>query len=453
MRSLLLALTLPATLVAQTRTVISRDSLQSIVSTRVAAGRSTGLVVGVLSPDGQRTVVSAGNERPGKPVDVRTVFEIGSITKTFTAIVLADMVQHGEVRLDQPVSELLPPGTRIPARNGKQITLGDLSSQISGLPRLPDNMKPVDESNPYADYTVQQMYDFLARYELPRDPGAQYEYSNLGVGLLGHALALRAGMSYGALVRERVLEPLGMTHTGIALTPDMQAHMSLGHDGDGGVVPLWDLPTFAGAGALRSSMEDMLRYLAANMSPPNTPLGRAIATSHTPRFTVNNALSLALNWHITNFRGDTLIWHNGGTAGFRTMIAWNPATHMGAVLLGNSSQDNEDIVRHILAGAPLVAVIVRHEVALGADKLREYTGTYRLAPTFALDITVDSAGAWLQATGQPRFRIYAEAPDKFFLKVVDAQLEFARDSTGRVSTVTLVQNGARNVGARDATKP
>ena len=429
--------------------VIPRDSVLRIVSDRVAAGRSTGLVVGVVAPNGSRYDVVAGSERPGKALDANSVFEIGSITKTFTAILLADMVARGEVRLDQPVAELLPAGTRVPSRSGKQITLGDLSSQISGLPRLPDNFKPADPSNPYADYTVAQLYDFLGRYDLPRDPGAKYEYSNLGVGLLGHALALRAGKSYEALLTERVLKPLGMTHTAIALTPEMKAHMSLGHDPGGDVVPLWDIPTLAGAGALRSSLDDMMKFLAANITPPNTPLGRAIASTHTARFTVNNALSLGLNWHISSFQGDTLIWHNGGTAGFRTIVAWNPRTRAGVVLLGNSSQDNEDIARHILARLPLTTVTMRKEIALPATTLREYVGTYRLAPTFALDVTVDSAGAWLQATSQPRFRLFAEAPDKFFLKVVDAQLEFSRDSTGRVSAVTLVQNGARTTGKRE----
>lgn len=437
-----------ATLGAQ-RDVPTRDSLQHVIDARVAAGRSTGLAVGILDGKGGGYDIASGLERPGKKLDASSVFEIGSITKTFTGILLADMVNRGEVRLDQPVAELLPAGTHVPSRNGRVITLGDLSSQISGLPRLPDNMPQADPMNPYADFTVAQLYDFLARYELPRDPGSKYEYSNLGVGLLGHALAVRAGKSYEALVRERVLQPLGMTHTGVTLDAAMKAHMSEGHDAAGAVVPLWDLPTLAGAGALRSSLDDMMKFLAANISPPDNAVGRAIALSHTPRFTVNTALSLALNWHISSFQGDTLIWHNGGTAGFRTIIAWNPRTHAGAVLLGNSSQDNEDIVRHALSGMPLAQIVVRKEITLPAATLKDYVGVYRLAPQFALDITLDQGAMYLQATGQPRFPIYAEAPDKFFLKIVDAQLEFGRDSTGRVNSVTLVQNGGRNVGRKD----
>jgi CubicO group peptidase (beta-lactamase class C family) len=447
---LVAALSLGATAVTAQQPVISRDSLQHIVDARVATGRTPGLAVGVRYPGGGYDVV-AGVERASKKMDASSVVEIGSITKTFTGILLADMVGRGEVRLDQPVAELLPAGTRIPSRNGKQITLGDLSSQISGLPRLPDNMAPKDSSNPYADYTVARMYDFLSRYELPRDPGERYEYSNLGVGLLGHALALRAGTSYEALVRQRILVPLGMTHSGITIDGPMRAHAAEGHDPGGDVVPWWDLPTIAGAGALRSSLDDMMKYLAANMDPPATALGRAIAVSHSPRFTVNNALRLGLNWHLSTIQGDTLIWHNGGTGGFRTILAWNPRTKVGAVLLGTSALDNEDILRHILSGLPLANIVVRKEIALPAARLADYVGRYRLAPQFAIDVSTENGKLFAQPTSQPRFQLYAEADDKFFLKVVDAQLEFARDSTGKVTSLTLVQNGARNRGNREPT--
>lgn len=432
---------------AQDSTPVTRDSLEHIVRDRVATGRSPGLIVGVITPDGSSYTVAAGSARSGKPVDDRTLFEIGSITKAFTGILLAEMVGRGEVQFGQPVAELLPPGTAVPSRNGRTITLLDLSTQTSGLPRLPDNLKPADPTNPYADYTPALMYDFLKRHELRRDPGALYEYSNLGAGLLGHALALRAGKSYEGLMRERILAPLGMTSTGIVLTDGMRALMSEGHDGAGTVVPLWDIPTLAGAGALRSSMSDMMRFLAANMNPADDPLGRAIAASHEARFQVNSAMSLGLNWHRPHFRGDTLVFHNGGTAGFRTIIAFNPRTRTGAVLLGNSSQDNEDIVRHLLMGTPLVTPVIRNEIAVAPDSLEAYVGTYHFAPQFAITITREGGRLYAQATDQPKFQLFAEARDKFFLKVVDAQLEFTRNATGAVTGATLVQGG-RNVGRK-----
>src|SRR6266566_3001093 len=209
------------------------------------------------------------------------------IRKVFTASALADMVARGEVKLDDPVANYLPRAVRMPVRV-RPITLLDLATQSSGLPRLPDNFAPRDSSNPYADYSVQQLYEFLSRYQLPRDPGASYEYSNLGVGLLGHALALRAGMSYEQLVTRRILTHLGMRETAITLTPAMRARLAPGHDVGGNVVPNWDLPTLAGAGALRSTARDMLTFLAANLDTSATPMARGLRQTHEPRQATDN---------------------------------------------------------------------------------------------------------------------------------------------------------------------
>ena len=159
------------------------------------------MVVGTIDADGGTSMAAYGDPGPGAlPLDADSLFEIGSITKVFTATLLADMVDRGEVALDDPVSKDLPETVRVPERNGRKITFVDLATQSSGLPRMPDNMHPRDPANPYADYTLEQLYDFLGRFTLTRDIGSQYEYSNLGVALLGGALARRAGASYEALL-------------------------------------------------------------------------------------------------------------------------------------------------------------------------------------------------------------------------------------------------------------
>ena len=193
---------------------VSDAEIARILAERIDTQRqSVGIVVGVLEPGGRR-VISHGSATKGEArrLDGETVFEIGSITKVFTALLLADAVERGEVALTEPVAKFLPASVRVPER-GRAITLGDLASHVSGLPRLPSNMTPKDANNPYADYTVEQLYAFLSTHQLGRDVGAQYEYSNLGGGLLGHVLALRAGMSYEALVEARITRPLGMTST------------------------------------------------------------------------------------------------------------------------------------------------------------------------------------------------------------------------------------------------
>ena len=315
------------------------------VKERVAAGRNTGIVAATIDESGAIRTYVAGRAGPGaKPLDADSVFEIGSITKVFTSTILADMVVKGEVSLDDPVAKFLPPSARIPSRDGRAITLIDLATHTSGLPRLPSNFRPKDPQNPYADYTPEQLYDFLSGYTLPRAIGAQFEYSNLGVGLLGHALARRADVTYESLVTSRVLAPLGMTHTGIALTPWMKDHLVRGHDAAGRPVANWDIQTLEGAGALRSTLTDMLLFARASLDPSHTPnLSRALALTHERRRDAVPPASIGLGWLIRPVDGGQVLWHNGGTAGYRTWIGVNAAKGRAAVVLTNSSQGADDL--------------------------------------------------------------------------------------------------------------
>ena len=188
----------------------SDAEILSIIKQRVDEKRSAGIVVGVIDADGKSRIVAYGDPGPNQPpLDGNSVFEIGSISKVFTSTVLAQLVQEGKVHLDDPAQKYLPAEVKLPTRGDKVITLGSLSEQNSGLPRMPGNFKPADPANPYADYTVQQMYDFLSGYQLTRDPGELFEYSNLGVGLLGHVLSRATGQSYEEMERQRFYAPKG----------------------------------------------------------------------------------------------------------------------------------------------------------------------------------------------------------------------------------------------------
>jgi D-alanyl-D-alanine-carboxypeptidase/D-alanyl-D-alanine-endopeptidase len=335
----------------------SDATVLAMIRQRVEEHRTPGIVAGWIDASGEKHVVAYGDAGPGQPkLDGSSIFELGSITKVFTATVLADMVLKGEVKLDDPVQKYLPATVHVPSLNGKEITLANLAEQNSGLPRLPNNMHPANFKNPYADYSVQQLYDFLSSYQLTREPGAKYEYSNLAVGLLGHVLALRAQQTYEAMVQQRVLEPLHMTHTGVAFTPWMREHLAIGHDASGAVTDNWDLPTLAGAGALRSNMDDMLAFLDANLHTERKPLGAAMALAHTARADVSPVMKIGLNWHILRVTGDTIVWHNGGTGGYRTFIGFVAAQHRGVVILTNGGGEGaDDIGFHLLSETlPLV---------------------------------------------------------------------------------------------------
>jgi len=416
--------------------------------------QSVGIVVGVIDSTGRRTI-SYGKFDTGdnRAVDGNTIFEIGSVTKVFTSLLLADMVQRGEVALTDSVAKYLPAGVKMPERNGRQITLEDLATHTSGLPRLPTNLSPKDAANPYADYSVEQLYQFLSGYQLTRDIGSQYEYSNLGGGLLGHVLARRAGMDYEKFVRSRICEPLGMPSTGITLSDEMKTRFAVGHDAAMQRVAPWDLPTLAGAGALRSTVNDMLTFVGANLGYVKSPLAPAMAAMLAVRRPMGApGLEIGLGWHILTRDGHEIVWHNGGTGGFRSFIGFERKTGTGVVVLSNAetTEGVDDIGQHLLnANVPLWQPPKEHkEVAVDPKVLDGYVGQYQLAPNFVMTITRDGAQLFVQATGQPKLEMFPESDRDYFLKVVDAQITFETDSQGRATGLVLHQNGMNQQAKR-----
>jgi len=257
---------------------------------------------------------------------------------------LADMAVRGEVTLDTPVQKLLPDSVKVPSRNGKQITLLDLSMHVSGLPRNPTNIHPADDANPFADYDTPKLYEFLSSYTLKRDIGEKYEYSNVGVGLLGHALARKAGMSYEALVRTRVLQPLGMKDTTVTLSDEQKKRLATGHNGALVSVKSWDFDALQGAGALRSTVNDMLKFLAANLELTNTPLKPAMLRMRSLRRSTGTPGSdILMAWHTLSRDGSEIVWHAGATSGYRSFVGFDPAKKTAVVVLCNTSLDVEDI--------------------------------------------------------------------------------------------------------------
>ncbi|MBZ5695234.1 MAG: serine hydrolase [Acidobacteriia bacterium] len=425
--------------------VPSDSEIRQILIDRIdAQHQSVGIVVGVIGPEGRR-IVAYGHLEKGdpRPLNGDTVFEIGSATKVFTSLLLADMVQRGEAALDDPVAKYLPPGAKMPGRNGRSITLVDLSTHTSGLPRLPTNMTPKDAANPYADYSVEQLYQFLSGYQLPRDIGSQYEYSNLGGGLLGHVLARRAGMDYEALVRSRICDPLGMNDTRITLTPEMKARLAAGHNQALDTVANWDLPTLAGAGALRSTANDLLTFLAANLGYTKSPLAPAMAAMlKVRRPTGQPTLEVALGWHIFTTNGKEIIWHNGGTGGYRSFMGFDPKTRIGVVALSNAETTAgvDDIGRHLLdAGVPLMKS--HKEIAVDPKLFDSYAGRYELAPGLVMNITREGDLLMAQLTGQPKVELFAEGERDYFVKVVDVQISFMTGTDGHATEIVVHQNG------------
>jgi CubicO group peptidase (beta-lactamase class C family) len=328
----------------------SDDAVRGILLDRVALGRNPGIIVGLLDEMGQRVVAAGVSGREGVALDGNTVFEIGSITKVFTAAVLEDMVGRGEVGFSDAVAGFLPGHVGVPAEEGRQITLLDLATHRSGLPRMPSNFFPADPENPFADYTVEQLYAFLSGHELQRRIGAEWDYSNLGMGLLGHALSLKAGRTYEWLVRDRILDSLGMGNTGIDLAPPVSAPFAQGHGIRGQPAQNWDFPTLTGAGALRSTAYDMLLFAAANLVDDGPEICAVLARTHEIRVpNIANNLSMALAWLVNQrFPDRPIVWHNGGTGGFHSFIGLDETRRRAVVVLTNATQSIDDIGFHLL---------------------------------------------------------------------------------------------------------
>ena len=333
------------------------DIVESI-ERRIAYGINPSIAIGLIDEYGSHFFMFGSKTPGGEAVDKHTIYEIGSITKTFTAALLMHLVEQGIVRLDDPVSMHLPKEVRVPHRNGQAMTLAQLSDHTSGLPRMPGNFTPANPLNPYADYTVQQMYDFVSGHNLRRDPGAEYEYSNLAQGLLGHILELKTGKSYEQLMIDAIADPLGMAETRITLTDRMRNNLALPHS-NGRQVENWDIPALAGAGAIRSSVHDMLIYLGAQLGLIETPLHSAMAATQQTRHDKRGDVRVGLGWHILEGSEGDIITHTGGTGGYLTFAGFVRETKKGVVVFTNSTSAAGDIGLRMLDPAAELSPVKR----------------------------------------------------------------------------------------------
>ncbi len=411
-----------------------------------------GMTIGVLR-EGKREVFGYGRmSRSDQRVpDGDTIYEFGSATKVLTGILLADAVVQGRVKLDQPAGELLPAGVKMPAKGDRPITLRDLSTHVSGLPTIPDNMKVGDPDNPYADYREEDLNAFLNKHKLAQAPGTKSEYSNLGQGLLGHLLSRQAKSTYEDLVRNRIAVPLKMSSTKITIDKESQSKFAPGHLGDGQPAANWDLPVLAGAGGVRTTVNDMLLFAAANLSPPKDKLGEAIEmawTIHQKPIKKGDA-SLGLGWHVTP---DGTRWHNGQTGGYHSMILINRKTKSSVILMTNTSTSEvdqlaSDILR-MISGAKVAPRNFAKAVNVPAEALRKFVGNFELAPGVVFTVKATDGKLMIGLTGQPSYQVFARSETVWFYKVVDATITFNVDKNGKCGSLVLFQNGIKQTAKR-----
>ena len=411
------------------------------------AHRGIGIAVGILTADGARYITHGVADKTTRlEVGQDTLFEVGSLTKVFTALLLADAIERGEMKLDDPIAQYLPKKVTVPDYDGKSITLVDLATHTSGLPPNPANLDAPGIAGGYARYTTEQLYEYLSDLKLTRAPGTQWEYSNTGMGLLAHILSLHAGVSYEELLRTRILKPLGMNSTTIALSKEQQQRMATGYDADLNPVGLTDFGGLVGAGGIRATAADMLRFAAAELGFTDHPLKAAMARMRSiTRPGPAPAMVQHLGWREIR-AGEGILFHNGGSAGFRAALAIRPETQTAVVALANAVQDVDDLAVHgVYSQQPLAKFgppVVRTEIRVSEDILADYAGVYQIAPTASVEISRDGSQLFLQGPNQPKLELFAEQETLFFLKAIDAQVKFVRNEAGKVTGLELHQNGA-----------
>ena len=318
------------------------DSVKKTIQENVDNGKHQSLFVGIIDGNHVDYYHYGTVEKDGKEIDENTVFEIGSISKVFTTLILADMIEKDEVSLDDPIDKFLPNAIKTPSKDGKKITLYDLARHTSGLPVFPDDF-PIFDVNKQQEYDREKMYDYLSRFEPSREIGSQYEYSNIGGSLLGHVLSLQAEKEFEKLLKEKVLDELEMTSTCIKQCEHIKKQFAKPH-------LLWEQTDelnlskdMVSAGEIRSSGKDMLAFLAYAMGLKDSSLKQAFEFAQEPNYKINENLSIGLGWHITENNERKIIWHNGATNGFSSFMGFDPESKQGVLILTNSAMNVDDI--------------------------------------------------------------------------------------------------------------
>lgn len=421
----------------------SDDDLRAALVQRFKGDRTGACIAaGVIDGGVVATAYYCADPSSPRTYDEHTAFEIGSITKTMTAALLAEFVARGDVALGDPITKLLPPGTRVPSFNGHEITVGQIVTHTSGLPAIPASYRPPDPNNPYASATERDLLDALAQTNLTREPGAKWEYSNFAMMVLSYALARHAGKDYETLLRERLLIPLGMNETYVAQRPP-QVHPAQGHFPNTAPASPWDFsPDAAGVGGVRATLPDMLRYLEGQLGTRESAITPALARTQ-QRLTRVDGHEMGMNWVLLIRNGRTIVAHEGGTGGFSSYAGFDRSAKRAVVLLSDTALTSlgglGQLGTHLLdptapVGAPRVVATA------DARLIDALVGRYRLQSGLGMELRHEDDHLTIQADGQSKFEMGYDSAGDFYPLKFDALLRPKRKADGNY-TFTWFQLG------------
>jgi D-alanyl-D-alanine-carboxypeptidase/D-alanyl-D-alanine-endopeptidase len=422
---------------------ITGDAVQQAINRAASRLEAGGVIAAEVRANATR-YFSAGHPAPRENIPPeKVIFEIGSITKVFTSLLLAQAIVEHRVTLDDPISRYLPPSVALDPTTAA-ITLEQLATHTSGLPRMPDNFHPKDQLNPFADYTAENLYAFLRSYRSKTPPPHTADYSNVGVGLLGHILELVYQQPYADLIVAKISRPLGLPDTVVNLDDEQKTRFAIPHSGHLAVEAL-RLQVFAGAGALHSTTTDLVRFAQTLMTPEKNPLRAAWDLAQQPRHDFMGG-KIGLNIMILERDGHPVYQHGGATEGSRSHLEWSsqPAQHVLVILENNDTFEPQALVASLYGPKPASGAgdAGRSETPLLAGKATDYAGIYAINATTKFTVMIDDHGRpLLRLTGQPFSPIFYAGEDRFFSRVVVAEVQFSRSPDGAVNSLTLLQNG------------
>lgn len=419
-------------IVALVEPYLTHQKVNAISVGVIANGKTWTKNFGTLDAEGTRSP----NEK--------TLYEIGSISKVFTSLLLAEAVESGRLKLDDPISTVMKELAEKNPTVGNTITFKHLSHHVSGLPVMPDNVTPADSTNPFDGYDRDMLTKYMLSAKPERKLGEGYEYSNLGVGLLGDLLSRQAGVSYETLLKEKLTGPLKMSDTATKLSSEQQARFAPPHNA--ALLPdkAWDFDALAGCGAIRSNIDDMLLFAEASLNPPDGPFGKAIELAwkeHKPAKQGNHAMGLG--WMIAQ-DGSTR-WHNGQTGGYQSMMLVSRQTNCAVVLLCNTAGSGTDalaeqIIQTVM-GLNVQPKTFEKEFKVDPKVAKRLEGKYELAPGFVITVQVKDGRMMAQLTGQQFLALIPKNETEWKYQLVDATLKFELPESGNSPKVTLFQAG------------
>ena len=329
----------------KTNNVPDRKNLEAAIDKQVnkfiSEGKSYGIVVGVFK-NGKSMIKGYGTTVKGSDLlpDSNSIFELASTSKLFTTATLQLLIDNGELRIDDKIQTLLADKVQLPA-SAQNTTLQHLATHLSGFPSLPTSFlaKMTDSTNPYKDLVTTDIYDYLKTCE-GKQPEGTFEYSNFGMGLLGHLLELKTGNKYEEMVKQHLLAPLEMKNTFVTIDSNNKPQIVQGYDENGNIAPVWTDPVLTGAGSFLSNGADMIKFIKANLSEGSSNISKSLLKTHEKQLDGETGLGWILPTGIDKFVGNKeQVWHNGMAGGYSSFIAIDKTNNYGVIILSNKAVD------------------------------------------------------------------------------------------------------------------